>query len=138
MTQTPGDLWGRLARPLLDPAGRFAWAAPTLAGLRLEVEGREQPLSDLPARILWNDVESAGLALGFGETAATRAACDVVVKLERLPDALRLEAALSGRLAKTLSVNGSPVVAYPGAPDAAAGTSAGPFPAVVVRHLPLA
>lgn len=137
MTQTPGDLWARLARPLLDPRGRFAWAGPVLEALRLEVAGTERPLGGLPARILWNDVDSSSLAVGFGEAVEAVAACDVIVKLERLAGAIRLEAALSGRLPKALSLDGSAVVSHPGAPDAGPGASAGPFAAVAVRHLPL-
>jgi hypothetical protein len=137
VTQTPGDLWSRLRQPLLDPRGRFAWAAPVLGAVRLEVAGVEQPLGDLPARILWNDVDSSSLAVGFGESASSPAACDVVVRLERLAAAVRFEAALSGRLAKTLSLGGAPIVGHPGAPDDVAGTSAGPFAAVAVRHLAL-
>ncbi len=135
MTQTVGDLWTRLRRPLLDPETRFAWAAPAFADLRLRVEGKDQPLEALFARILHNDADRAVLCVGFGETPAERSACDLVVRVERVDGAVRLEVGLGGRLPKEVSLGGRGLAAHPGAPDAAPGTLQGPFGAAAVLHL---
>ena len=135
MTQTTGDLWSRLRRPILDPESRFAWADGIFRELRLRVDGREQPLEELFARVLFNDVERGVLAVGFGETPPVRTGSDVLVKTERLAEGVRLEVALMGRLPKQLALGDAVLVTFPGAEDAAPGTVQGPFPAVAVRHL---
>ncbi len=135
MTQTRGDRWSVLRRPLLDPESRFAWAAPVLGQLRLRSDGREQPLEELFARILFNDADRQVLALGFGESERDRTACDVVVRLERGQDSVRLEVALSGRVAKQLALGDRELAVHPGAADAAPGVLQGPFAAVAVLHV---
>ena len=137
MTQTPGDLWVRLRRPLLDRASRFAWAEPILRDLRLTVDGRDQPLEQLFSRILYNDSEGHVLALGFGESPTSRAACDILVKLERTEAAIRLEIALTGKPPKELALASDLLASHPGSTDGSPGTVQGPFPCVAVRHLAL-
>jgi hypothetical protein len=135
MTQTSGDLWARLRRPLLEPDTRFAWAAPVFRDLRLALEGREQALEGLFARVLYNDVERETLCVGFGESAVDRSACAMIVRVERGPGGVRLEVSLGGRLPKELSLGERVIASHPGAGDAPAGAVQGPFPAVVVFHL---
>ncbi len=130
MTQTPGEVWARLRRPLLDPETRFAWTAPLFAQLRLRVEGREQPLDDLFARVLFNDADRQVLAVGFSEAPHSRVGCDVVVRAERLDSGTRLEVALCGRLPKELHLGDRLLASHPGAADAPPGTLLGPFAAV--------
>ncbi|MFN2433165.1 MAG: hypothetical protein ABR599_10200 [Gemmatimonadota bacterium] len=135
MTQTTGDLWSRLRRPLLDPRGRFAWADPAFGGLRLWVDGREQPLEALFARIVYNDVERQVLAVGFSETAESRSGCDLLVRLERGEAGVRLEAALIGRLPKRLELGSELLAEHPGAPDPVSESVAAPLAAVGVRRI---
>lgn len=135
MTQTSGDLWSRLRRPLLDDATRFAWAASVFRELRLRIDGRDQPLEDLFARILYNDADRGALCVGFGETQGERNACDVIVKLERVNEVTRVEVALSGKLTKEISLGERPLAAYPGVVAAPLGALQGPFEAVAVIHL---
>lgn len=135
MTQTPGDLWSRLRRPLLEPETRFAWAEAVFRELRLKIGEREQPLEELFARILFNDAERQSLAVGFSEAPPSRAGCDLVLKLERLAEGVRLEIALSGRLPKELRLGERLLASYPGAAEAPPGTVQGPFPSVAVLHV---
>ena len=137
MTQTSGDLWGRLRRPLLDPHSRCAWAEPVLRELRLQVDGVEQPLELLFARILYNDADRAALAVGFSETPDSRWGCDVVVKLAREDGRAVLEVALSGRLPKRLAFRGETIAEHHGLGAATAGARGAdaPLPAVAVRLL---
>ena len=134
MTQTTGDVWGRLQRPLLDPRSRFAWAQPVFRELRLQVDGVEQPLEGLFARILYNDADRQALAVGFSETPLSRWGCDVLVKLEREGESVRVEVALTGRLPKRLDLRGEPFAEHGGASsgDAAAAAPESP-PAVAER-----
>jgi hypothetical protein len=135
MTQTAGDLWARLSRPLLDPETRFAWAAPVFRDLQLSVDGEPQALEGLFARVLYNDVEREVLCVSFGESPEDRSAWGVLVRLEREGARVRLEVALAGRRRKDLALAGRVLVGYPGAGDGPAATLQGPFAAVAVLHL---
>jgi hypothetical protein len=135
MTQTPGDLWARLRRPLLDSETRFAWAAEIFRDLRLVVAGAEQPLEGLFARIVYNDADRQVLCVGFGEGPADRSACRLLVQLERSPGGVRVEVALAGHTAKEVTLAGRVLATHPGAGDAAPGILQGPFPAVAVLHV---
>lgn len=130
MTQTPGEIWARLRRPLLDPETRFAWAAPVFAELRLRVEGREQPLGELYSRLIFNDAERRVLAIGFSETPQSRVGCDLLIRAERLDAGIRLDVALCGRLPKELRLGDRVLASHPGAADAPPGALLGPFAAV--------
>jgi hypothetical protein len=136
MTQAPGDLWSRLRRPLLEPESRFAWSEPIFRALRLRIAGQEQPLDELFARILFNDAERRALAVGFSERPLDRMGCDVVIKLEQLAEATRVEAALSGRSAKELELDGQRLAEYPGIGEQPPGVASGPLPGAGVIHLP--
>jgi hypothetical protein len=135
MTQTSGDLWLRLRRPLLDPETRFAWAEPVFRRLRLRVGGREQPLEELFARVLYNDAERGVLAVGFSESQAERSGCDALVKVERGAKGVRLEVALLGKAPKELALEDRVIAGYAGAGEGSAGDLQGPFASVAVLHL---